>query len=63
MPDFQRNGDASEIVRVEKREYKGKEFVDVRIWYLPQGSNDYAPTKKGVTMSEAVFAQLQAVQL
>lgn len=39
-----------EIVRVEKREFKGHEFVDIRIYYQDE-SGEWKPTKKGVTIN------------
>ena len=36
-----------EKIRIEKREYKGKHFIDVRTYYLD--GNEWKPTKKGVT--------------
>ena len=35
-----------------EREYKGKRYVDVRIYYLPPSNGgEYLPTKKGVTLT------------
>ena len=43
--DVQKN--SLEKIRIEKREYKGKEFIDMRIYYLD--GEEWKPTKKGVT--------------
>lgn len=36
-----------EKIRIEKREYKGREFIDIRTYYLD--GNEWKPTQKGVT--------------
>jgi len=46
MKEVQKN--TQEKIRVEKREYKGREFVDVRTYYLDD-SGEWKPTQKGVT--------------
>ena len=43
--DVQKN--SLEKIRIEKREYKGKEFIDMRTYYLD--GEEWKPTKKGVT--------------
>ena len=37
------------IVRVEKKEYKGYEFIDVRKYYQTE-QGEWLPTKKGVAL-------------
>lgn len=48
----------SEIIRVEITEFKGKNLVNVRTWYL-NDQNEYAPTKKGVAVSLAQLEELR----
>ncbi|AEI15499.1 transcriptional coactivator p15 [Flexistipes sinusarabici DSM 4947] len=43
---------------VEAKEYKGKNFVDVRIYYLDKESNDWKPTKKGITLTKYTYEPL-----
>ena len=45
MKEVQKN--TQEKIRVEKRKYKGREFVDVRTYYLD--GEEWKPTQKGVT--------------
>jgi len=45
MKEIQKN--TLEKIRIEKREYKGREFVDIRTYYLD--GNEWKPTQKGVT--------------
>jgi hypothetical protein len=39
-----------DVVRITKRAYKGRDYVDVRIFYKPEGEAELRPTKKGVTV-------------
>ena len=39
----------SEVVRVSTEEYKGRKYVDVRI-YFANDEGEWKPTKKGVTI-------------
>ena len=39
----------TEVVRVSVEEYKGRKYVDVRI-YFENDEGDWKPTKKGVTI-------------
>lgn len=45
--DIERN--PTEIVRVGINSYKGKEYVDMRIYYKDD-AGEWKPTKKGVTV-------------
>ncbi len=40
----------SGIIRVQKSEYKGYEFIDVRKYY-EAGEGEFKPTKKGIALS------------
>ena len=39
-----------ESVRVEFKEYKGKFYVDMRVYFQPEGAEEMLPTKKGLTI-------------
>ncbi|MBU1862337.1 MAG: transcriptional coactivator p15/PC4 family protein [Candidatus Omnitrophica bacterium] len=41
---------ANENVRITLREYKGKQYVDIRLFYLPKNDTEMRPTKKGITI-------------
>lgn len=45
--DIERN--PTEVVRVSVSEYKGRKYVDLRI-YFKNAEGEWAPTKKGVTV-------------
>lgn len=48
LGEIQKN--ATEIIRVSKENYKGKEYLDIRI-YFQNDEGEWKPTKKGVTFS------------
>ncbi|MFH1177443.1 MAG: transcriptional coactivator p15/PC4 family protein, partial [Acidobacteriota bacterium] len=41
--------EASEQLRVTLREYQGRPFIDLRVWFLAN-DNHWHPTKKGATI-------------
>lgn len=43
---------------VEAKEFKGKKFVDVRIYYLDKNDDEYKPTKKGITLTVNTYEPL-----
>jgi hypothetical protein len=45
--EIQKN--AMERIRVARKEYKGHEFIDVRVFYEEGG--EWKPTKKGITIA------------
>ena len=59
--DIQRN--SSEIIRIEVSEFKGRELINIRIWYqtIDSRSGDvvYKPTQKGVTLNITEFEHLK----
>lgn len=63
MKEVQKN--TQEKIRVEKREYKGREFVDVRTYYLDD-SGEWKPSPKGVTFRpdqlEEIIEALEGVK-
>lgn len=61
--DIERN--PTEVVRVSVSEYKGRKYVDIRI-YFKNTEGEWAPTKKGVTVQpdrvEEMVALLKQAQ-
>lgn len=54
----------TEIIRIALSNYKGKDYLDMRIFYLDD-NNEWKPTKKGVTLTpdmldEAIMALQKA---
>jgi hypothetical protein len=54
---FEKN--SFEEVRISLTEFKGKELIDIRVYYQPEGEEDMRPTKKGITISPEKFPELQ----
>lgn len=54
---FPKNQD--EEVRIEVRKYKGKYYIDLRIWFKSEKGDVYRPTKKGVIFSFDQYAELR----
>jgi len=48
IAQFEKN--ATEVVRVSLREYRGRKLIDMRIHYSDD-EGEYRPTKKGVSLS------------
>jgi len=61
IKDIKKNN--NEIIRIEVSEYKGRDLINIRIWYqsIDPGSGDlvYKPTPKGVTLNISEFEELK----
>ncbi len=55
MKDIKKN--ALEIIRVQRSEYKGREFVDIRVHYQDD-EGEYKPTKKGIAINPSLVGDL-----
>jgi hypothetical protein len=38
------------LIRVQKNEYKGKYYIDIRKFYEDKDSGEWLPTKKGISI-------------
>lgn len=60
MTDIKKN--AFTRIRIEKREFQGKEFIDIR-QYFKNEDDEYKPSPKGVTLPPDKLNELiQALQ-
>ncbi len=57
LHEFKRN--AEETLRVSLSVFKGKTYVDVRIFY-EDANGELAPTKKGVTVTPELWDEFRA---
>lgn len=60
IKDIQKNN--REIIRIEVSEFKGKELINIRIWYQAidnDGNIVYNPTQKGITVSLSQYDELR----
>ncbi len=59
IKDIERN--STEIIRVEVSEFKGRELINLRIWYQSMSGGDmvYKPTQKGVALNIDKYEELK----
>src|SRR4030042_5245718 len=61
IKDIKKNN--NEIIRIEVSEYKGRDLINIRIWYQTidsvSGNLVFKPTQKGVTLNIAEFEELK----
>lgn len=50
---------ATEEVHVQINEYKGKKYLDLRVFYTKDGGATWNPTQKGVTIYPDRLAELK----
>ncbi len=50
---------ATEEIQVQLSEYKGRKFLDLRIFYTTDSGNTWNPTKKGVAVYPENLDQLK----
>ncbi|MBI5410077.1 MAG: transcriptional coactivator p15/PC4 family protein [Nitrospirae bacterium] len=48
----------SEEGRISLRNYKGKTYVDLRVFFKPKGEETFKPTKKGLTLDVRFLGEL-----
>lgn len=46
------------VTKVRLTEFKGRNFLDIRDFFKPKGSIDYAPTKKGIALDINKIAEI-----
>jgi hypothetical protein len=56
IADIEKNN--KEIIRVEVSEFKGRELINLRIWFY-SFDGEYRPTQKGVTIDVSKFEELK----
>lgn len=61
IKDIKKNN--NEIIRIEVSEYKGRDLINIRIWYqaIDGASGDvvFKPTQKGITLNISEFEELK----
>jgi len=51
---------ATEEIQIAINEYKGKQYLDLRVYYTTDDGLNWNPTKKGVTFSPDKLVDLKA---
>ncbi|MBN2467149.1 MAG: transcriptional coactivator p15/PC4 family protein [Deltaproteobacteria bacterium] len=54
---FEKN--SFEEVRISLTEFRGKDLIDIRVYFQPEGEEEMRPTKKGITISPEKFPELK----
>ena len=57
IASFEKN--SLEEVRISLTEFKGKQLIDLRVYYQPENGEEKRPTKKGITISPEKFPELK----
>ena len=60
IKDIEKN--KTEIIRIEISEFKGRDLINLRIWYKSideKGDITFKPTQKGVTLNISQFDELK----
>ena len=61
IKDIKKNN--NEIIRIEVSEFKGRELINIRIWYMSQDSSSgdviYKPTQKGIALNVSEYEELK----
>lgn len=50
----------SERLRVQLKEYRGKTYVDLRVWYTPTDGGNLRPSNKGIMLRPDLAGPLAA---
>lgn len=48
-----------EIIRIETSEFKGQQYLNLRIWYTDKESGNFKPTQKGIALRPDLYPQLK----
>ena len=48
-----------EEVHIRRREYKDKQYIDLRLFFTPKDSDQLVPTKKGLTLDLGLIEELR----
>jgi len=48
----------TEIIRLEITEFRGEQYLNIRVWYLDK-DGEWKPTKKGVAIRPSLFSDFK----
>jgi hypothetical protein len=52
-----------EIIRVEISEFRGQNYLNLRVWYTDKESGEYKPTQKGIAIRPELYPEIKAAIL
>ncbi|MBI4358925.1 MAG: transcriptional coactivator p15/PC4 family protein [Candidatus Omnitrophica bacterium] len=55
--EFARN--ENQRVRLSLREYKGRHYMDLRVFYQPEDSSEMRATRKGITLALELLPEVK----
>ena len=61
IQDIDKGG--GEIIRVEISEFKGRKYLNLRIWYTDKESGEYKPTQRGIAVKPELYSELKEAVL
>ena len=53
------NRNQNDSIFISFREYKGRHYLDLRIFYQPENQEEMRPTKKGITIPIELLGELK----
>ncbi len=61
IAEFEKN--AQETIRVQLREFRGYQLLDIRVFFHPEEGGDMRPSKKGISVSAELVPKIkEAIQ-
>ena len=48
----------NEVIRIEISEFKGKRYLNLRVWYRDD-KGDFKPTQKGISVAPELYERLR----
>ncbi len=57
IAEFEKN--AQEVVRVQLREFKGHQLLDIRVFYHPEEGGEMRPSRKGISVSAELVPKIK----
>ena len=57
IAEFEKN--SQEVIRVQLREFRGHQLLDVRVFYHPEEGGEVRPSKKGISVTAELVPQIR----
>lgn len=48
-----------EIIRVEISEFRGQNYLNLRVWYTDKESGEFKPTQKGIAIRPELYPEIK----
>ena len=60
VDEFWKNSGEQEKYVISLNHFQGNEYLDMRLFYLPEGKEEFLPTRKGLSLSVDHLNKLRA---